>query len=51
MKIFRNIFVIVAFALAAASCRNEEVIEFALDTSEINIGPDGGVKTIKISSW
>lgn len=50
MKIFRNIFVIVAFALAAASCRNEEVIEFALDTSEINIGPDGGVKTIKISS-
>lgn len=50
MKIFRSIFIIIAMALAAASCRNEEVIEFALDTSEINIGPDGGVRTIKVSS-
>lgn len=50
MKIFRSIFIIIAVALAAASCRNEEVIEFALDTSEINIGPDGGVRTIKVSS-
>ncbi len=32
------------------ACRQEESIEFAVDTDQIEIGPEGGVKVISISS-
>lgn len=37
-----------AFAVVAAACAPEKEIEFALDSTELNIGPEGGVRTIRI---
>ena len=36
------------FAVVAAACAPDKEIEFALDSTELNIGPEGGVRTIKV---
>lgn len=36
--------------LAMAACRTQEPIEFELDTDVIEIGPEGGVKVVNVSS-
>ena len=36
------------FAVAAAACAPKENIEFKLDSKELTIGPEGGVRTIKV---
>ena len=37
-----------AFAVVAAACAPEKEIELALDSTELNIGPEGGVRTIRV---
>lgn len=37
-----------AFAVVAAACAPEKEIEFTLDSTELNIGPEGGVRTIRV---
>lgn len=41
---------IIYFAMAAlaAACAPQDKIEFALETDEIHVGPEGGVRTIKL---
>lgn len=47
--IYRSILISMA-VLAMAACRTQEPIEFELDTDVIEIGPEGGVKVVNISS-
>lgn len=47
MNMKRNI-IYLAIAVIVAACAPEKEIEFALDTKEINIGPEGGVRTIRL---
>ena len=39
-----------AVALMTAACVENPVIEFGVDTGEISIGPQGGKKSLKVSS-
>ena len=50
MKIYNRIFVVVAALALLISCQNEQPVEFGLDTKEIEIGADGGVRTVKVAS-
>ena len=50
MMIYKRIFIVLAALSFIVSCQNPETIAFDVDTSEILIGPDGGVRTIKVTS-
>ena len=49
MKMYR-IIIAVASILIHVACVNEQNVEFAVDTQEIQVGPEGGVRTIKVSA-
>ena len=50
MKIYTRIFIIVAALSTMLACRVETPIELAVDSTEISIGPNGGVKTVKVAA-
>lgn len=50
MKIYTRIFIVVAALAAMVACQEEQPIELAVDSTEIAIGPDGGVKTVKVAA-
>ena len=50
MKIYNRIFLVLAASAAMVACRTEQPIEFGVDTTEIAIGPDGGVRTVKVAA-
>lgn len=50
MMIYKRIFIVLAALSIIVGCQNTEPIAFDIDTSEILIGPDGGVRTIKVTS-
>lgn len=50
MKIFNKIFVAISIAIALVACVNEPEIELNVDADTIQIGPDGGVRTVKVAS-
>lgn len=49
MMSYRFMFILAVLA-SLASCVDEPKIEFGLDTDVIEVGPEGGVKTINVSS-
>ena len=50
MKIYTRIFIVIAALVSMVACVNEPKVEFGLDTTDIQVGPEGGVRTIKVSS-
>ena len=50
MKIYTRIFIVIAALVSIVACVNEPKVEFGLDTTDIQVGPEGGVRTIKVSS-
>lgn len=50
MKIYNRIFYVIAALVSIVACVNEPKVEFGLDTTDIQVGPEGGVRTIKVSS-
>ena len=50
MKIYYRIFIVAAAIAAMFACQSEQPVEFAVDSTEIAIGPDGGVRTVKVSA-
>ena len=50
MKIYTRIFIVIAALVSIVACVNEAKVEFGLDTTDIQVGPEGGVRTIKVSS-
>ena len=50
MKIYNRILLIISAIALAVACMNEPAVEFALDTTDIQVGPEGGVKTFKVTS-
>ena len=50
MKIYTRILLIIAATALMLSCKTEQPIELGVDTSEIAIGPDGGVRTVKVAA-
>ena len=44
----RNIIIYLALAAAMAACVPQDKIEFALDAYELHVGPEGGVRTLKV---
>ena len=50
MKIYNRILTVISAVALAVACVNEPAVEFALDTTDIQIGPEGGVKTFKVTS-
>ena len=50
MKIYNRILTVISAVALAVACVNEPAVEFALDTTDIQVGPEGGVKTIKVNS-
>ena len=50
MKIYNRIFIVIAALVSIVACVNEPKVEFCLDTTDIQVGPEGGVRTIKVSS-
>ena len=50
MKIYTRIFIIVAALTTMLACKVEQPIDLAVDSTEIAIGPDGGVKTVKVAA-
>jgi hypothetical protein len=50
MKIYTRIFIGIAALVSMVACVNEPKVEFGLDTTDIQVGPEGGVRTIKVSS-
>lgn len=50
MKIYNRIFLVLAASAAMVACRTEQPIEFGVDATEIAIGPDGGVRTVKVAA-
>lgn len=50
MKIYNRIFLVLAASAAMVACRTELPIEFGVDATEIAIGPDGGVRTVKVAA-
>ena len=52
MKLFNRLFIFVScMTLIAVSCQEEHIpVDFLLDTKDIQIGADGGIKRVKIDS-
>lgn len=50
MKIYTRIILVVAAVASFVACINEPQVDFAVDTADIQIGPEGGVHTIKVTS-
>lgn len=50
MKMYRRIIIALACFSMSVACVNEQNVEFALDTDAIQVGPEGGVRTIKVSA-
>ena len=50
MKIYNRILIVISAIALAVACMNEPAVEFALDTADIQVGPEGGVKTFKVTS-
>lgn len=50
MKIYNRILIVISAIALAVACMNEPAVEFALDTTDIQVGPEGGVKTFKVTS-
>ena len=50
MKIYTRIFIVIAALVSIVACVNEPKVEFGLDTTDIQVGPEGGVRTIKVTS-
>ena len=50
MKTYNRILTVISAVALAVACVNEPAVEFALDTTDIQIGPEGGVKTFKVTS-
>ena len=50
MKIYNRILLVLAASAAMVACKTEQPIEFGVDTTEIAIGPDGGVRTVKVAA-
>lgn len=50
MKIYRRIFIAFSAFALSVSCVNEPEVQFAVDTDAIQVGPEGGVRTIKVTS-
>ena len=50
MKLYNRILTVISAVALAVACVNEPAVEFALDTTDIQIGPEGGVKTFKVTS-
>ena len=49
-NMINKILVILAVFAVFSSCKNEPVLELAIDTDAIQIGPDGGVRTFNVES-
>ena len=47
MNMKRNI-IYLAFVALVAACAPEKEISFELDSKEIHVGPEGGVRSIKV---
>lgn len=50
MKIYTRIFIVIAALVSIVACVNEPDVDFAVDTADIQVGPEGGVQTVKVSS-
>ena len=50
MKIYYRIILVVAAVASLMACINEPEVDFAVDTADIQVGPEGGVHTIKVTS-
>ena len=50
MKIYYRIILVVAAVASLMACINEPEVDFAVDTADIRVGPEGGVHTIKVTS-
>ena len=54
MKIHYRIFTLLTLLALSVACVPEAEVDFILDTDEIQIGPEGGTRTVKVSasdSW
>lgn len=50
MKIFNRLFIAAAAIMMIAACVDEQPLELSVDSTEISIGPDGGVRNVKVSA-
>lgn len=50
MKIFNRLFIASAAIMMIAACVDEQPLELSVDSTEILIGPDGGVRNVKVSA-
>lgn len=50
MKIYIRLFIAVVAAFVSMACVNEQPLELAVDSTEIAVGPDGGVRTVKVTA-
>lgn len=50
MKIYNRLFIAVAAIMMIAACADEQPLELSVDSTEILIGPDGGVRNVKVSA-
>ena len=50
MKIYNRIILISAACAAMIACNVEQPIELGIDATEIAVGPDGGVRTVKVAA-
>ena len=50
MKIFNRLFIAAAAIMMIAACVDEQPLELSVDSTEILIGPDGGVRNVKVSA-
>lgn len=50
MKIYNRLLIAVAAIMMIAACVDEQPLELSVDSTEILIGPDGGVRNVKVSA-
>lgn len=50
MKIYNRLFIAAAAIMMIAACVDEQPLELSVDSTEISIGPDGGVRNVKVSA-
>lgn len=50
MKIYNRLFIAVVAVVMIAACVDEQPLELSVDSTEISIGPDGGVRNVKVSA-
>ena len=50
MKIYNRILLVISAIVITVACVDEPKVEFGLDTADIQVGPEGGVKTFKVTS-